>query len=314
MQYPRRQIRHLSTLPLLAALMFLGVPQADAFECTRVSADSGPSLFWETRQVPVKLDQSVVDAMGSGIELEVEKALAEWGSVQCSDMALTFGGTFLGLRQEFNQDGQENENVLVYRELWPSAYPDDALAVTTTAFNTRSGEIWDADIEFNGEHFRYQILTQPCLGGAFDDRLTDFRNTLTHELGHVLGFSHPTVGEDIEEATMYADASRCETKKRTLESDDIQGLCTVYPVNQMTQQCFLEGGDNNNGGDNSSGCRAARLPGSWGKRVSGGRHYLLPGSAVEGDAARCGRSLGCGISCLFWIGQKPLPRSVPWSR
>lgn len=47
---------------------------------------------------------------------------------------------------------------------------------------------------------------------------------MTHEIGHLLGLSHC----NITEATMYKDASIGETKKRSLDTDDKNGIATIY--------------------------------------------------------------------------------------
>lgn len=53
----------------------------------------------------------------------------------------------------------------------------------------------------------------------------DVRNCFTHELGHLLG-----LGEEWSdtESTMYGKTAYGETKKRTLSSDDKNGLNTIY--------------------------------------------------------------------------------------
>ena len=54
----------------------------------------------------------------------------------------------------------------------------------------------------------------------------DFENIATHELGHSIGMGHPS-SECIEE-TMYAYADFGETKKRTLNTGDIEGISELY--------------------------------------------------------------------------------------
>jgi len=54
----------------------------------------------------------------------------------------------------------------------------------------------------------------------------DFENIATHEIGHSFGLSHPP--EECTEETMYAYSSNGETKKRTLEAGDIEGISNLY--------------------------------------------------------------------------------------
>ena len=84
-----------------------------------------------------------------------------------------------------------------------------------------TGEINSYSLEINDERFRFTTTVRP--------RSYDIENTITHELGHVLGLDHPD--DDLKDATMYAKALTGETKKRTLETDDIEGLCNLYGDN-----------------------------------------------------------------------------------
>jgi hypothetical protein len=64
-------------------------------------------------------------------------------------------------------------------------------------------------------------------------RAFDLRNTLVHEMGHFIGFDHTPV----QDATMFASADTCEVAKRDLASDDMMGVCAVYPKGGDTRTC-----------------------------------------------------------------------------
>jgi hypothetical protein len=151
-----------------------------------------------------------------------------------------------------------NENVIVWVE---SGWKHDAqaAALTTVFFIEKEGaandgQILDADIELNGERFRFTTT------GAADR--TDVENTVTHELGHLAGLDHPcndgsrtpipkdNAGATIpscfpalklpaamKETTMYNFADPGETKKRSPEADDIAGLCESYPLANDPKSC-----------------------------------------------------------------------------
>jgi hypothetical protein len=102
---------------------------------------------------------------------------------------------------------------------------DNAIALTTTRFDTKTGDLWDADIELNG------VTQQLSIGDPIvaDDLLS----VLTHEGGHFLGLSHsldPT-------ATMRAiyDPRTDGDTFRDLAPDDIQGICAIYPPGRQAQ-------------------------------------------------------------------------------
>ncbi|HZZ86095.1 MAG TPA: matrixin family metalloprotease [Anaeromyxobacteraceae bacterium] len=67
----------------------------------------------------------------------------------------------------------------------------------------------------------------------------DVQNTVTHELGHVLGLAHPP---DHPEDTMAATAAPGETSKRVLAADDVEGICSVYPAPKPSGGCATAGG------------------------------------------------------------------------
>jgi hypothetical protein len=91
------------------------------------------------------------------------------------------------------------------------------VAVTTIS---RSGsQITDCDITFN----TYYPWSTSGGAGAYD-----VQNVTTHELGHWLTLLDLYGGGDTEK-TMYGYVSTGETKKRTLETDDLNGINYIYP-------------------------------------------------------------------------------------
>ena len=90
----------------------------------------------------------------------------------------------------------------------------------------------------------------------------DLRNSITHEVGHLIGLDHPPNTPRNAESTMFASAPACETKKRSLAQDDIDGICMIYPSGMPNQQCYPPDGpafklvENNDG---YSGCSAVSV-------------------------------------------------------
>ncbi len=130
--------------------------------------------------------------------------LDDLGRIECS-------------KQQYNQD-QPNANIWMFRDAeWPYADTGATLALTTITFNVDDGEIFDADVEIN----------------SFDNPLTlgdsnvqfDLLSIVTHESGHFLGLAHTRDAG----ATMFASYKPGDTSLRSLEVDDVTGICTVYP-------------------------------------------------------------------------------------
>jgi hypothetical protein len=176
--------------------------------------------------------------------------------------------------------GQDNKNVIVFRQdTWclqptpvddagvpqPECFPSSALAITSLVKNSKTGEILDADIQFNAVNYSWgDLVGQPTLATSMT---ADFQNALTHELGHVISLDHncyaksdlqdrlndntgapevdcdPTPLGAVGEATMYPSVLLSDTTRRTLTADDEQGVCEIYPhVHDSRPALASEGG------------------------------------------------------------------------
>jgi hypothetical protein len=163
------------------------------------------------------------------VPLDVAKALVDqsflvWEELSCDELG---GGKpnihveDMGLVDcelvEYNPKGG-NANVVVFRDgVWPHPAGPHNIALTTVTYDTRTGEIYDADIEMNSAGF---FLTT---GDA--DIQTDFLSVMTHEAGHFLGLAH----SEIVDATMWANYTPGTVGARTLSADDISAICSTYP-------------------------------------------------------------------------------------
>ena len=153
-------------------------------------------------------------------------------------------------------------------------YSPSAAAITTV-FYTADGQIVDADVELNQCNFTFVWLpsnVQPRSTGcgmAVQTMDSDLENTLTHELGHLQGLDHtcwdhvlPTAPLDdmgnpipdcndvlnhnvppdeyqrIVQSTMFNFATPGETIKRMPKTDDINGICGIYPSAKDPKSCM----------------------------------------------------------------------------
>ncbi len=207
-----------------------------AFRCSRTGPGFGPSLVWTTREIPWHADRALlafVDDVGVA-EDEARRAFETWEDVGCSDMRFPYQGSLDGVGAGYTPFGVNQNVIVLVTSDWK--HEEGAIAVTTNIFDARTGVVVDSDIEFNGQHFAFGVATAACFRRS--PSTMDFRNVLTHEIGHVVGLDHPPLLARYQNTTMFASAPACETKKRSLAEDDINGLCAIYPAGQETVQCF----------------------------------------------------------------------------
>jgi len=100
-----------------------------------------------------------------------------------------------------------------------------AIAINITWYDENNGDISECDQTFNDMYFHWSDSGNP-------DEM-DIQNIDTHETGHTLLlldlYDSPSA-----EFTMYGYASEGETKKRTLEDDDENGIRFLYPGGPIT--------------------------------------------------------------------------------
>ena len=112
-----------------------------------------------------------------------------------------------------------NANVVIFRDTkWPHPSGPHNIALTTVTYDTKSGEIFDADMEINVA--QYQLTMEDATADY------DLQSVFTHEAGHFLGLAHSPDSS----ATMFAVYTRGSTAFRSLAADDVAGVCAVYPA------------------------------------------------------------------------------------
>lgn len=250
----------------LAALAALAPSPARAYVRSKVPG-AETELFWCARSIPfVTNERGSVDG-GQGTFDAVALSFAAWSGPACTDLTFDNRGTTPRTDVGFDQeDVESNINLVIWREQRCAAVVpagDECLreggcsnlydcfdsspatiAVTTTTFNNKTGEIYDADVEFNGAGFVFTTADAPVCANPpprpADCVATDIRNTLTHEVGHVIGLDHncapPCTSEEMA-TTMYFQATLGDLNKRTLAQDDVDGLCAIYPKGELTAGC-----------------------------------------------------------------------------
>lgn len=179
------------------------------------------------------------------------------------------------------------------------------LALTSVLYYPDTGRIVDADIEVNAWDGEPGVLTDPPQHGwyftcdaqpgwrrcaAYGEEgcyYADLQNTLTHEAGHFIGLRHPcngtppsgpdadlpACGDAHAATTMYPLTAPGDLDKRTLDADDVAGVCAIYPSS----------------GGGGCGCGAGGAPGAIAALLAAAalrpRRRRPSGAARRGDQA-----------------------------
>ncbi|MEM6559594.1 MAG: matrixin family metalloprotease [Myxococcota bacterium] len=239
---PDYRLRLAVWIILPTAFLVLSSADALAYRCSRVDEDSGSSLSWSTRSVNYTFFEGGTSDVAGDEEFEaVRDGFAVWENLvtdpedDCfpSEAMTDFRWIERPERSSVDRigynflDQEDNENLIIFRDdEWP--YPgqeNSVIALSTVTFNAVTGEILDADIEFNSAGFQFTARD--------DNPVTDVLNTAVHEIGHSMGIAHTSDPN----ASMFLQASPGQTIKRDLNCDDRAAMAFKYPSGEMNGYC-----------------------------------------------------------------------------
>jgi hypothetical protein len=280
---------------LLVALAGASRPAAAAFARAGTCADpqAGYALWWGSRSVTFQLssahppsgctDLGVAEGLVARSFLTWNQAARAGEPLPCTDFAFVQGPTTASILVGAD-DGQ---NVVAFRagncasvapaghpchtsggcgnlfncwEAGSSAHSPATLAITWIGFDTRTGQIGDADTELNdwdgvhpgsGNGFLYTCWDpgSPACNGNTDPLARtsgcvyiDVGSVVLHESGHVLGLDHPCAGPALcDPPSVMSPFIPPAAFRRALYPEDVEGICGIYPSGQATVRQSLPG-------------------------------------------------------------------------
>lgn len=193
----------------------------------------GKVLFWRSRCVGFSMQEDASRQVSyDAVERAATAGFARWATAPCAGGAASIDARNLGpvscSAVGFNTRAP-NQNTITFRDgAWrpddPAALPGglrgETIALTTTSYSTRTGELVGADMEVNSSQFSFTASGQPAANSF------DLEAVITHEAGHFLGLAHTPD----RSAVMYAGGEPGRTLQRDLKADDIAAICDAYPA------------------------------------------------------------------------------------
>ena len=174
-----------------------------------LTTSTGEEIKWQVPSASFFVNTSGSPA---GSLVALQNSMQTWSDVPTSSFVFLYAGATTSLSHG-DFDGQ---NIVTFAPMGNTG----VLAENNFWYNSVTGQLVDSDIRFN---------TTYSWSASGAPGLYDVQNIATHELGHSLALAD-LYGVTDAEKTMYGFGELGETRKRTLDPDDIAGIAHLYPT------------------------------------------------------------------------------------
>jgi matrixin len=165
-------------------------------------------VAWGTVPVTYYINTANMDLPDASAEAAVQSGANVWAAQSGASVGFTYAG-----RSSQTTNTNDGINLVVFRNA------SSGSAIATTYWWSSGSRIIDADVVFWDGAFQFFASSTGCTTGFYIEDIA------AHEFGHALGMGHSASAA----ATMYPSTSSCDMRNRTLDSDDIAGILTLYP-------------------------------------------------------------------------------------
>lgn len=163
---------------------------------------------WGTGPAVMYINPQNADVSATAAETAIRTAMGVWNSQGGTPFQFQFGG-----RVSDTSTGHDGKSVILFRNV-----ANGSTLGTSYAWSV-NGKLVESDVIFWDGGYKFFTGTSGCSSGMY------IEDVAVHELGHSAGLGH---SQD-SGASMYPRASAyCSQSWRTLASDDIAGLKSLY--------------------------------------------------------------------------------------
>jgi hypothetical protein len=208
-------------------LVALSLLASRASAYTFIATSDGLVPLWPSMPVTFWINQSGSPQIANGSEFQaIQAAFQTWQNVATANVSFQYKGT-----TPVSTVGQDGMSVVTFVD---NSVPIGLETVAATfsffaADATGSLSIQEADIA---------LSTSVGFSTSGDPSKYDLQSVVTHEVGHLLGLNHSTLVSSV--MAPYPAAGQLD--QRTLSSDDMIGVATLYPkTSALNTLSFITG-------------------------------------------------------------------------
>lgn len=201
-------------------------PDKELHTCAKTDGciSEGETLFWESPCLTYGVSELNLSYLGfSGEQFDdiVEDAFEVWQGVDCGrGKHPGFEVHSVGVVESngvFTCDAEPYGNLAVWSFVTRWTRSASAMAFTSSAYDKKSGQVFDADVDFHLSRFINEV--------APEDYALVTSKVALHEAGHFLGLAH----SQVPNAAMEDGYDPFELVSHELTQDDIDAICDLYP-------------------------------------------------------------------------------------